>query len=801
MTTVYSVEAAHQQNGWAEGAVVLPADNMGPQDRHLSGWDQQQQQGRQWGRGGGMMMQQQQPGWDNNGMAMGMMMPAAVAASNWQQQQLLRQQQQAATAGWPDRRAAAASEPPLAVQQALAMEGFNADYGSGGGIQAHEVVRTRTAFNNSGPAAGSKRGGLGASGILGAAPQSQQPIAAAAKPTGLMDVKINEAMVSQFLTSQRDQVEERQHSNGGDETPEVTPPVSRETTPVPSDNEEEEDDQSAVVRIPQMPTVQMKLFQRLQTKQQQGGGGSDAVVPQQDKCSSGDGDGDGDNSEQKKAVDSDDEDDVIVNVLKKLDNTTSSGNNSPIDIAAAVAATPPPPPPPTGVTPLLLSNLPKELTNMLAAISAKNANNSASSPQAAPSPPRPPPIESSPAPPPPPPQRRPDPRRQRQAAREEEERLEREKDQRLMALDLGSVFGDLELPPLAPSPPLQTEQERQLADTLGLPFRPHIFNQVAKEIEAGLATHPPMEWLLRAVVVPPPDYSNQRHHCSPAQMELDPRLRRYATNNRSSLAKLKDLPLPAAGPVPKTDPRLKGRRLGGSQQITSPSAADAAMGARRQSSEDSDGNFVYNPAKELNRAKQAAAAQLGHEPQQLRSSPDQDQHNRHRHHHHHQMMDTEEQQLPYPDEEEAAWQMEQEQQQQFFQQPGHQRFPKGGGENQHMLMDQFGSQAAAAAAMMYGGGQFGEDIFNQQQQQFLMQQGGGVPFQKSNNFQGQQMSMRGFAWNHGGGGSAMRQPQPFGRGGGGSFRGRGGEFRGGAGRPPFNQNRGGGARDPRMKEF
>ena len=45
VTTVYSVEAAHQQNGWAEGAVVLPADNMGPQDRHLSGWDQQQQQG------------------------------------------------------------------------------------------------------------------------------------------------------------------------------------------------------------------------------------------------------------------------------------------------------------------------------------------------------------------------------------------------------------------------------------------------------------------------------------------------------------------------------------------------------------------------------------------------------------------------------------------------------------------------------------------------------------------------------------------------------------------------------------
>ena len=106
-----------------------------------------------------------------------------------------------------------------------------------------------------------------------------------------------------------------------------------------------------------------------------------------------------------------------------------------------------------------------------------------------------------------------DPRRQEKRDREAEER---EKDQRLMDLDLGSVFGDLDLPPLAASPPQATEEEQTITNALGLPFKPHIVHAV-KEISAGIASHPLIDWELLPVDIPKSEILSLIHISEPTR--------------------------------------------------------------------------------------------------------------------------------------------------------------------------------------------------------------------------------------------------------------------------------------------
>ena len=186
----------------------------------------------------------------------------------------------------------------------------------------------------------------------------------------------------------------------------------------------------------------------------------------------------------------------------------------------------------------------------------------------------------------------------------EAEEKEREKDKRLFEMDLGSVFGDLELPPLTVTSPKPTDMERNIGEALNLPFKPHIAMVAATEIDAGVTSHSPIEYRLKPLRVSRPDYSDIKHLFSPTQLETDPRLRRFA---KSGMAKMKDLPLPnfpspasreAARPLPavppQQDPRLKVRtdpRLGGMKERRTSSASD-----------ESDGT-VYNPQKELSRVR------------------------------------------------------------------------------------------------------------------------------------------------------------------------------------------------------
>ena len=92
----------------------------------------------------------------------------------------------------------------------------------------------------------------------------------------------------------------------------------------------------------------------------------------------------------------------------------------------------------------------------------------------------------------------------------DQEAEEREKDRRLMELDLDSIFGDLELPPLVP-------------------------------------------WKLIPIEIEKSDLSDLKHHFSSAQLEDDPRLRKFVN---SGMTELKELPKPSFR-VSKRDPRMR----------------------------------------------------------------------------------------------------------------------------------------------------------------------------------------------------------------------------------------------------
>ena len=99
-----------------------------------------------------------------------------------------------------------------------------------------------------------------------------------------------------------------------------------------------------------------------------------------------------------------------------------------------------------------------------------------------------------------------------------------EKEKRMLEVDL-SMHGELELPNM--------DKEVEADDNeLGLPFKPHIPNSVAKEIDASIHSHSPLEYKLRKITLTKPDYSEliSKHHIPMSRIQLDPRLRRYSGN-------------------------------------------------------------------------------------------------------------------------------------------------------------------------------------------------------------------------------------------------------------------------------
>ena len=99
-------------------------------------------------------------------------------------------------------------------------------------------------------------------------------------------------------------------------------------------------------------------------------------------------------------------------------------------------------------------------------------------------------------------------------------------------LEVGlSMFGDLELPNEK-----DLEAESPEENELGLPFKPHIPNSVAKEIDASVNSHSPLDYKLRKITLNKPDYSEliAKQQIPMSRIQLDPRLRRYAGNKPTS---------------------------------------------------------------------------------------------------------------------------------------------------------------------------------------------------------------------------------------------------------------------------
>merc|ERR1719320_1920996 len=294
------------------------------------------------------------------------------------QEKLLKQSQQSSSSrGNNSRWGGNEAGPPLAVQQAMAMEGGrNTQFGPMAGVQGHGV-RNNGAFNQ-GPVRRQTVGLLGPPpDQMDGNPWSGSPFGGLKKnpPEDLMKISINEEEVQGFLNKQRIEaakVHEEERSSedgsvgyerdpwkqsGGDETPEVTPPVSREDTPTPSDEQDFESKGSPKQPKVKLPKAQMKLYQRIQQKQVERriSQGNENVPNENDQ-------------EENWYSDEDEQEnkDVLANVLKKLD----SPQKSPTSDKPALGA------------PFTLANLnlPPSLTNVLTAISQggnlSNGNNS-----------------------------------------------------------------------------------------------------------------------------------------------------------------------------------------------------------------------------------------------------------------------------------------------------------------------------------------------------------------------------------------------------------------------------------------
>ena len=108
-----------------------------------------------------------------------------------------------------------------------------------------------------------------------------------------------------------------------------------------------------------------------------------------------------------------------------------------------------------------------------------------------------------------------------------------------MEMDL-SIFGELDLPTFKDSEDNSTGNESPTTEeenALGLPFKPHKVHQVAKEIDASIYSHSPLEYRLRAILIAKPDYSDMivKQHIPASKVQQDPRLRRYSNKISGTL--------------------------------------------------------------------------------------------------------------------------------------------------------------------------------------------------------------------------------------------------------------------------
>ena len=136
---------------------------------------------------------------------------------------------------------------------------------------------------------------------------------------------------------------------------------------------------------------------------------------------------------------------------------------------------------------------------------------------------------------------------------------EKEKEKRILEMDL-SIFGELELPAFKETDVTEEDEEE---DLLGLPFKPHRVQPVAKEIDASIYSHPVLDYKLHPLALNKPDYSGLVASIPASRVMQDPRLKRYSKKRPLPLepevaaVEAKASPISTTMPERPSDPRRK----------------------------------------------------------------------------------------------------------------------------------------------------------------------------------------------------------------------------------------------------
>lgn len=153
---------------------------------------------------------------------------------------------------------------------------------------------------------------------------------------------------------------------------------------------------------------------------------------------------------------------------------------------------------------------------------------------------------------------------------------------------------------------LRVKSDVDLRQILSLPFKPAPAHIPCTEIDASIASHPPMAYKVYVVDIPRPDYTGLKLTKNDAQVKYDPRLRKiFRITKPEQLADSPMSPPPQMKQeIPKSppqcirsDPRRKTLEAAASNQQSSQNATNAAMMAKgMQPMETIGSNIGLGPA-------------------------------------------------------------------------------------------------------------------------------------------------------------------------------------------------------------
>lgn len=119
-------------------------------------------------------------------------------------------------------------------------------------------------------------------------------------------------------------------------------------------------------------------------------------------------------------------------------------------------------------------------------------------------------------------------------------------------------FGDTDLRVVGTTfTDVSTKSDIDLRQILSLPFKPAPSHIPCTEIDASIASHPPMVYKVYVVDIPRPDYTGLKLTKNDAQVRYDPRLRKIFRITKIELADSPMSPPPMKPETPKSPPQIR----------------------------------------------------------------------------------------------------------------------------------------------------------------------------------------------------------------------------------------------------